>query len=136
MYLPGDTVHGLAKDARAAGFRYWLMDSESSAMRSLAHGDAVDQINSVRGEGHLGGAKIREAIEAHGWKPVERRLYVEEGPRLAMARIQKIMEGEEQADAVRAGRWQRSLRSSMRMSNVVCDDLWLMNKAMLQDGVR
>ena len=94
MYLPADTVHGLAEDARAAGFRYWLMDSESSAMRSLAHGDAVDQINSVRGEGHLGGAKIREAIEAHGWKPVERRLYVEEGPKLAMARVQQIMQGE------------------------------------------
>jgi len=94
MYLPGETVHGLAADARDAGFRYWLLDSESPAMRSRAHGDAVDQINSVRQEGHLEGPKVREAIEEHGWKVKERRLYVEHGPRLAMARIMKIIMGE------------------------------------------
>ena len=94
MYLPGDTVHALAEEAHAAGFRYWLLDSESSAMRSRAHGDAVDQINQVRSTGHLEGAEVREAIAQHGWKPLERRLYVEEGPKLAYQRILSIIAGE------------------------------------------
>jgi methyltransferase (TIGR00027 family) len=94
MYLPGDTVHALAEEARAAGFRYWLLDSESSAMRSRAHGDAVDQINRVRSAGHLEGAQVREAIEQHGWKPLERRLYIEEGPKLALQRILTIIASE------------------------------------------
>jgi methyltransferase (TIGR00027 family) len=94
MYLSGDTVHALAEEAHAAGFRYWLLDSESSAMRSRAHGDAVGQINQVRSEGHLEGAQVREAIEEHGWKPLARRLYVEEGPKLAGERILKIIASE------------------------------------------
>jgi len=91
MYLPADTVHALAIEARSAGFRYWLLDTDSPAMRSRIHGDAVDQINRVRAESHLEGAKIREAIEQHGWKPLARRLYIEEGPKLALERILKII---------------------------------------------
>jgi methyltransferase (TIGR00027 family) len=99
MYLPGDTVRALAEEARAAGFRYLLMDSESSAMRSRAHGDAVDQINQVRARGHLEGAKVRDAITQQGWTAMERRLYIEEGPKVASQRILAILAGEERPTA-------------------------------------
>jgi O-methyltransferase involved in polyketide biosynthesis len=95
MYLPGDTVRALAQETRAAGFRYWLMDSESSAMRSRAHGDTVDQINQVRAEGHLEGAQVRDAITQQGWTAMGRRLYIEEGPKLASQRILAILASED-----------------------------------------
>lgn len=94
MYLPADTVHALAVEARSAGFRYWLMDSNSPAMMRRAHGDAMDQINQVRDETHLEGPQIRAAAEEHGWKALTRRLYREEGPKFAMQRILKIIQSE------------------------------------------
>jgi hypothetical protein len=59
-----------------------------------AHGDAIDHINRVRAESHLEGPQVRDAIEQHGWKPFERRLFIEEGPKLALARIIKIIAAE------------------------------------------
>jgi methyltransferase (TIGR00027 family) len=94
MYLPAETVHALATEARDAGFRFWLMDSSSPAMMRRAHGDAVEHINRVRAETHLEGPQIREAVEQHGWTPSQRRLFIEEGPKLALDRILKIIEAE------------------------------------------
>ncbi len=94
MYLPAETVRALAMEARTAGFRYWLLDTGSQAMLRRAHGDDAEHINRVRAVSYLEGPQIREAIAQHGWNPLERRLYVEEGPKLAGERIQKIIEGE------------------------------------------
>ena len=91
MYLPAETVHALAREARAAGFRYWLMDSSSPSLLHRAHGDAAEHINRVRAETHLEGPQVREAIEQHGWRPLDRRLFLEEGPKLALERILKIV---------------------------------------------
>lgn len=94
MYLPAETVHSLATETREAGFRFWLLDSTSPGLMRRAHGDAIDHINRVRAETHLEGPHVREAIEQHGWKPFERRLFIEEGPKLVLARILKIIEAE------------------------------------------
>lgn len=94
MYLPAETVHALAAEAHDAGFRFWLMDSSSPSLMRRAHGDAADQINRVRAESHLEGPQVRDAVEQHGWKPLERRLYIEEGPKLAMNRILAIIQSE------------------------------------------
>lgn len=92
MYLPGETVHAIAEEAFAAGFRFWLMDSSSPALMRRAHGEALDHINRVRAESHLEGPQIREAVEEHGWKPLQRRLFIEEAPKLALDRIHKMIE--------------------------------------------
>ncbi len=94
MYLPAETVQALAGDAHAAGFRFWLMDSSSPALMRRAHGDAVDHINRVRAETHLEGPQIRETIEQFGWQPADRRLFIEEGPKLVLDRIMKIIQSE------------------------------------------
>ncbi|MGA2596212.1 MAG: SAM-dependent methyltransferase [Bryobacteraceae bacterium] len=94
MYLPAETVHSLANETREAGLRFWLLDSTSPGLMRRAHGDAIDHINRVRAESHLEGPQVREAIEQHGWKPFERRLFIEEGPKLALARIIKIIAAE------------------------------------------
>ncbi len=94
MYLPAETVHALATETRDAGFRFWLLDSSSPALMRRAHGDAVEQINRVRAESHLEGPQVRDAIEQHGWKPFERRLFIEEGPKLVLNRILKIIQKE------------------------------------------
>jgi len=94
MYLPAETVHALAEEAREAGFRYWIMDSSSPAFMRRAHGDAIEHINRVRAESHLEGPQIRAAVEEHGWKPLERQLFIEEGPKLALQRILEIIQAE------------------------------------------
>lgn len=94
MYLPSETVHALATEAREAGFRFWLMDTSSPALMRRAHGDAVEEINRVRAESHLEGPQIRDVVEQHGWKPLDRRLFIEEAPKLALERIQKLVEAE------------------------------------------
>jgi methyltransferase (TIGR00027 family) len=94
MYLPADTVYALAQEARAAGFRFWLMDTSSPALMRRAHGDAVEHINRVRAETHLEGPQIRDAVEQRGWKPLDRRLFIEEGPKLALERIREIVQAE------------------------------------------
>jgi O-methyltransferase involved in polyketide biosynthesis len=94
MYLPSETVHALAAEVRDAGFQLWLLDSSSPTFMRRAHGDAVEHINRVRAESHLEGSQIREAVEQHGWKPVDRRLFIEEGPKLALQRILKIIQSE------------------------------------------
>ena len=94
MYLPAETVHALAEEAREAGFRYWIMDSSSPAFMRRAHGDAIEHINRVRAESHLEGPQIRAAVEEHGWKPLERQLFIEEGPKLALERILEIIQAE------------------------------------------
>jgi hypothetical protein len=99
MYLPSETVRALAIEAREAGFRFWLMDSSSLALMRRAHGDAVDHINRVRAESHLEGPPIRDVVERHGWKPLDRRLFLEEGPKLALDRILKIIESEGRSPA-------------------------------------
>src|SRR5581483_1040395 len=94
MYLPSETVQALGEESRDAGFRFWLMDSSSPAFMRRAHGDAVEHINRVRAESHLEGPQIREAIEQRGWKPLDRRLFIEEAPKLALQRILKIIQAE------------------------------------------
>ena len=95
MYLPAETVDALAAEARDAGFRFWLLDCSSPSLMRRAHGDAVEDINRVRAESHLEGPQIRDVLERHGWKMFERRLYIEEGPKLALERIRKLMEAED-----------------------------------------
>lgn len=97
MYLPAETVRALAIEAREAGFQFWLMDSSSPALMRRAHGDAVEQLNRVRAESHLEGPQIRDLIERHGWKALDRRVFIEEGPKLALERILKIIEAEGRA---------------------------------------
>ncbi len=97
MYLPAETVRALAVEAHQAGFRFWLMDCSSPALMRRAHGDAIEQINRVRAESYLEGTQIREVVEQHGWKPFDRRLFIEEGPKLALERILKIIEAEGRA---------------------------------------
>lgn len=97
MYLPCDTVSTLATEARAAGFRFWLIDSSSPALMRRAHGDAAEHIDRVRAESHLEGPQVREVIEQHGWKPIDRRLFIEEGPKLVIERILKIVKAEGKA---------------------------------------
>jgi methyltransferase (TIGR00027 family) len=94
MYLPAETVHALAAEAHQAGFHFWLMDCSSPALLSRAHGDAVEQINRVRADSHLEGPQIREVVEQHGWKALDRRLFIEEAPKLALERILKIIQAE------------------------------------------
>lgn len=94
MYLPAETVDALATEARDAGFRFWLMDSTSLALMRRAHGDGVEHINRVRAETHLEGPQIRDVVERHGWQALSRRLFIEEGPKLALERIQKIIQAE------------------------------------------
>ncbi|MBV8073689.1 MAG: class I SAM-dependent methyltransferase [Acidobacteriaceae bacterium] len=94
MYLPAETVRALAVEARQAGFPYWLLDTSSPGLLRRAHGDALEQINRVRAESHVEGPQIRQVIELQGWKPFERRLFVEEAPKLAHERILKIIEAE------------------------------------------
>jgi methyltransferase (TIGR00027 family) len=94
MYLPAETVQALSTEAREAGFRFWLMDCSSLALMRRAHGDAVEHINRVRAESHLEGPQIRDVVERHGWKAFDRRLFIEEGPKLALDRILKIIESE------------------------------------------
>lgn len=95
MYLPAETMYALATETREAGFEYWLMDTTSPRLMRRAHGDAVDHINRVRAESHLEGPQIRELVEQHGWKALERRLFVEEAPKLALERIKKMMATED-----------------------------------------
>ena len=64
----------------------------SPALMRRAHGDAVEHINRVRAESHLEGPQIRDVIERHGWKTFERRLFIEEGPKLALERILKLIQ--------------------------------------------
>ncbi|MDQ2773461.1 MAG: SAM-dependent methyltransferase, partial [Acidobacteriota bacterium] len=97
MYLPAETVQSLAAEAREAGFWFWLMDCSSLALMRRAHGNAVEHINRVRAESHLEGPQIRDVVERHGWKPLDRRLFMEEGPKLALDRILKIIESEGRA---------------------------------------
>jgi methyltransferase (TIGR00027 family) len=97
MYLPAETVQALAAEARQAGFRFWLMDSTSLAIMRRAHGDAVEHINRVCAESHLDGPQIREVVERQGWQALSRRLFIEEGPKLALDRIQKIVQAEGRA---------------------------------------
>jgi methyltransferase (TIGR00027 family) len=94
MYLPAETVHALADEARDAGFRFWILDSSSPALMRRAHGDGFKHIDAVRAETHLEGPQIRDAIQQHGWKPAERRLFIEEGPKLAIGRILRIIQSE------------------------------------------
>jgi methyltransferase (TIGR00027 family) len=94
MYLPAETVRALAMEAREAGFQFWLMDCSSPALMRLAHGDAVEHINRVRAESHLEGPQIRDLVERHVWKAFDRRLFIEEGPKLALERILKIIQAE------------------------------------------
>lgn len=94
MYLPSETVRALAIEARDAGFRFWLMDSNTTELMQRAHGDQMQQIDGVRADTHLEGPEIRKLVEQQGWKALNRRLYVEEAPKLARARIQKIIEAE------------------------------------------
>lgn len=94
MYLAAETVRELATDARAAGFRLWLLDTSSPALMRRAHGDAMEQIDRVRAQSHLEGPAVRDAIEQCGWKPIDRRLYIEEGPKLVIERILKIIQAE------------------------------------------
>ncbi len=94
MYLAAETVRELATEARVAGFRLWLLDTSSPALMRRAHGDALEQIDRVRAPSHLEGPQICDAIEQCGWKPLDRRLYIEEGPKLAMERTLKIIQAE------------------------------------------
>jgi methyltransferase (TIGR00027 family) len=94
MYLPEETVRALATEALDAGFQFWLTDSSSPALMRRAHGDSIQHIERVRAESHLEGPQIRQLMEHCGWKATDRRLFIEEGPKLAMDRILKIMESE------------------------------------------
>ena len=90
MYLPAATLEALAADARAKGFRYWLLDVSSPELMRRAHGDLADGINRVRAESHLAGRDILDVAERNGWAVAESRKYVQHGAPLAWARIGEL----------------------------------------------
>jgi methyltransferase (TIGR00027 family) len=93
-YLPAETVCALAAESREAGFEFWLVDFTSSVLLRRAYGPTMEQMARVRAESYLEDPAIRETVEQQGWKPIGRRLFVEDGPKLAMNRIQKLIETE------------------------------------------
>jgi|SRR5579884_879144 len=78
MYLPGETVEALSKEALDP-FRHWLLDVNSAETMRMVHGDFLRHIDHVRAESHLDGPEILETVQRAGWNVTEKRTYLGAG---------------------------------------------------------
>ena len=93
MYLPAETLQILAGDARARGFRYWLLDVSSPELMRQAHGDLTASIERVRAEEQLSGKDILDVAARHGWTVADQRRYIRDGASLAYPRMGELSKG-------------------------------------------
>jgi len=87
MYLPAATVHSLAAETAAAGFRSWLFGLVSPELSRAAHGNEFESIRSLRANSHLEGAEVLSVAAAKGWTVADRRMTVTDGWNIGQKRV-------------------------------------------------
>ncbi len=92
MYLPAESVEGLAADSLRAGVRCWLMDATSQAFAARVHMTSYQSIENVRAADHLDAEQMFEVIHRAGWKTRLHRSYVTDvGTRIPQARLKELL---------------------------------------------
>jgi methyltransferase (TIGR00027 family) len=89
MYLPGETVRALAKEAHAAGVTTWILDFNSEALLKAAHGVGASKIQNLRAPTHLKANEIQTVLNENSWQLVDEKRYIRDGGRYAWARMQR-----------------------------------------------
>jgi methyltransferase (TIGR00027 family) len=88
MYLPADTVEGLACEAaRTPAIQSWLLDVTSADFARRIHQGSDANVQRVSADSHLEGGQIQELLERHGWRAVERRSYTTDAYAAAPERV-------------------------------------------------
>jgi methyltransferase (TIGR00027 family) len=90
MYLPAETVEGLAVEAAGAGVAYWLMDVFTREFaRSIGTGNYAS-VEKVRAANHLDGLGILDAVRRNGWVSRQHRNYRDDVLGAAPDRVAKL----------------------------------------------
>jgi methyltransferase (TIGR00027 family) len=91
MYLPADTVEGLACEvAQTPAIQSWLLDVTSADFARSVQQDYAN-VEKVRAESHLDGGQIQGVLERHGWRAVERRSYTLDARAAAPERVTELI---------------------------------------------
>lgn len=88
MYLPGDTVRAITREARdTAAIEAWISDFHSPALLKAAHGAGAARINSLRAPTSLNAGELRQTMQDNGWRLDCDRRFIRDGGQLAWERM-------------------------------------------------
>jgi methyltransferase (TIGR00027 family) len=92
MYLPAESVEGIADCAARAGVRRWLMDLNSAAFNKAVGTSAPKAIEDVRAANSLDGTQIWDMLHARGWSSFRQKLYSRDTMATAPERVAELMQ--------------------------------------------
>jgi methyltransferase (TIGR00027 family) len=91
MYLPADTVEGLACEAaQTPAIQSWLLDVTSADFARSVRQDYAN-VEKVRAESHLDGGQIQGVLERYGWHAAERRSFTLDARAAAPERVTELI---------------------------------------------